>query len=85
MLEDKAMFHCNMYTHLAVKQKQDIHWESSIARLARMGEERMESEDDMKRCLGDTHGDLPVYRTEDRERDVLVTVATGRHPILTRR
>jgi len=76
-MKEKALFHCNMYTHLGVKQKQDIHWESSLARLARMGEETMESEEDMKRCLGDNHGDLPIYRTEDREKDVLVTVATG--------
>jgi len=74
---NEALFHCNMYTHLAVKQKQDIHYESSVARLARMGEGRMETEEDIRRCLGDTQGDLPIYRTEDRERDVLVTVATG--------
>ena len=77
MNDTQPLFHCNMYTHLAVKQKLDIHYESSVARLARMGEGRMETEEDMKRCLGDRNGDLPIFRTEDRERDVLVTVATG--------
>jgi len=77
MLGETPLLHCNMYTHLGVKQKQDIHWESSVARLAVMGEERLETEEDMKRCLGNMQGDLPIYRTEDRERDVLVTVATG--------
>jgi len=75
--EGDAMFHCNMYTHLSVKQKPDIHYESSIARLARMAEGKMETEEDIKRCLGDRQGDLPIYRTVDRQRDVLVTVATG--------
>jgi len=77
MKEDTALFHCNMYTHLTVKQKPDIHYESSVARLARMGEGPMETEEDMRRCLGDMQGDLPIYRTVDRQRDVLVTVATG--------
>jgi len=77
MEENKPLLHCNMYTHAHVKQKQDIHWESSLARLARMKEETLQTEDDIKRCLGDTSGDLPIYRTADRERDVLVTVASA--------
>ena len=77
MKATEPLFHCNMYTHLQVKQKLDIHYESSMARLARMGEGRMVTEEDMRRCLGDRQGDLPIFRTEDREKDVLVTVATG--------
>jgi len=77
MSDNEALLHCNMYTHLQVKQKQDIHWESSVARLERMKKGSLKTEEDMKKCLGDMRGDLQIYRTADRDKDVLVTVATG--------
>ena len=60
-----------------------MHWESSAAREARIqeglvtGERSLETEEDVIWWLGDTQGDLAIFRTKDTERDVLVTLATG--------
>ena len=60
-----------------------MHWESSAAREVRIeegrarGERGLETEEDVLWWLGDTRGDLAIFRTRDTERDVLLTLATG--------
>ena len=87
-LNDKALVHCNKFQTLSVKEVYDIHYESSMARHARIqGDEsknsmideagRITTEMDVKFWLGDEEGDLKVYRTRNTKRDVLLTLATG--------
>ena len=73
------MVHCNMYRHLPVRQLQDVHYRSSLARHARLDcrAAEMRTEEEVKFWLGDQEGDLPVFRTEEKQADVLVTLATG--------
>ena len=73
------MVHCNMYRHLSVRQLQDVHYRSSLARHARLDSRAAEikTEEEVRYWLGDQQGELPVFRTEKKEKDVLVTLATG--------
>lgn len=79
----KPLVHANRFRHLGVREVRDIHWESSAAREARIegglerGERGLETEEDVLWWLGDTRGDLAIFRTRDTERDVLLTLATG--------
>lgn len=74
-----TMLHCNMYRYLSVRQLEDVHYRSSQARHARLDSklEEMRTEEDVRYWLGDEESDLPVFRTEGRSQDVLVTLATG--------
>ena len=79
----EPLIHANKFRHLGVREVRDVHWESSAAREARIqegrvtGERSLETEEDVIWWLGDTQGDLAIFRTKDTERDVLVTLATG--------
>ena len=79
----EPLVHANRFRHLEVREVRDIHWESSAAREARLeeglerGERGLETEEDVVWWLGDTRGDLAIFRTRDSERDVLLTLATG--------
>ena len=79
----EPLIHANKFRHLAVREVRDVHWESSAAREARLqegrvtGERGLETEEDVCWWLGDTQGDLAIFRTKDTERDVLLTLATG--------
>ena len=74
-----AMVHCNMYRHLAVRQLEDVHYWSSQARHARLDSRagQIKTEEEVRFWLGDQEGELPVFRTDDKEKDVLLTLATG--------
>ena len=78
-LGQRTLVHCNMYRHLPVRQLEDVHYRSSQARHARLDSRAGEirTEEEVKFWLGDQQGDLPVYRTEEKQDDVLVTLATG--------
>ena len=79
----EPLVHANRFRHLGVSEVRDVHWESSAAREARIeegrarGERGLETEEDVLWWLGDTRGDLAIFRTRDTERDVLLTLATG--------
>ena len=79
----EPLIHANKFRHLGVREVRDVHWESSAAREARIeeglerGERGLETEEDVTWWLGDTRGDLAIFRTRDKERDVLLTLATG--------
>ena len=79
----EPLVHANRFRHLGVREVRDVHWESSAAREARIeegmarGERSLETEEDVLWWLGDTQGDLAIFRTKDTERDVLLTLATG--------
>ena len=70
-----------MYSHLSVRQLEDVHYRSSLARHARLDcrAEQIKTEEEVKYWLGDQEGELPVFRTEKNEKDVLVTLATGKY------
>ena len=78
-LGQRTLVHCNMYRHLPVSQKQDVHYRSSLARHARLDcrADQIRTEEEVRFWLGDQQGDLPVFRTEEKLDDVLVTLATG--------
>ena len=76
----EPLVHANKFRHLGVREVRDVHWESSAAREARLqerGDRGLETEEDVLWWLGDTRGDLAIFRTKDKERDVLLTLATG--------
>ena len=79
----EPLVHANRFRHLGVREVRDVHWESSAAREARIeegrvrGERGLETEEDVLWWLGDTRGDLAIFRTRDTERDVLLTLVTG--------
>ena len=79
-LGDTAMLHCNMFSHLKVKQVEDVHYRSSVARHARLDSklDLMKTEEDVRFWLGDNEGELAVFRTKNKSEDVLLTLATGR-------
>ena len=68
-----------MYRHLQVRQKEDVHYRSSLARHDRLDcrADKIRTEEEVRFWLGDQQGDLPVFRTEEKLDDVLVTLATG--------
>ena len=74
-----TMVHCNMYRHLSVRQLEDVHYWSSQARHARLDSRagQIKTEEEVRFWLGDQEGELPVFRTDDKEKDVLLTLATG--------
>ena len=78
-LGERTLVHCNMYRHLSVRQLEDVHYRSSLARHARLDTRaaQIRTEEEVKYWLGDQEGDLPVFRTEEKEKDVLVTLGTG--------
>ena len=78
-LGQRTLVHCNMYRHLPVRQLEDVHYRSSQARHARLDSrtDLIRTAEDVKFWLGDTQGELAVFRTEDKPQDVLLTLATG--------
>ena len=79
-LGDSTMVHCNMFRQLEVREVEDVHYRSSQARHARLDSrtDLIRTAEDVKFWLGDTQGELAVFRTEDKPQDVLLTLATGR-------
>ena len=78
-LGDTTIIHCNMYTNLKVRQVEDVHYRSSVARHRRLENEleMIRTEEDVRYWLGDDQGELAVFRTKDKAEDVLLTLATG--------
>ena len=78
-LGQRTLVHCNMYRHLPVRQIEDVHYRSSLARHDRLDcrADKIRTEEEVRFWLGDQQGDLPVFRTEEKLDDVLVTLATG--------
>ena len=68
-----------MYRYLKVREVEDVHYRSSLARHAVLDSklENIRTEGDVRYWLGDEEEDLPIFRTEDKQQDVLLTLATG--------
>ena len=76
-MSSKPLFHCNKYVNMDIDQAKDVHTESSEERVERMEASEINSLKDIKSVLGNSDGDLQIFRTMESKRDVLITLATG--------